>query len=152
MRCFGEIQPEQIRIKVCTAAAGCVSVILSEASVAKLLDPDSSRQGQSMSPSNLSFESRLIRRSHLNRYPASGSLGQIRPHQPRARHSFPIGHLLWIGYESIMYEALSLAVCGRAFDRAFLQKAALCKKAIMWRLRATSILIRWAANHKDAFQ
>jgi hypothetical protein len=63
-----------------------------------------------------------------------------------------LGHLLWIGCESIMYAALSLAVCGRAFDQAFLQKAALCRKAIMWRLRATSILVRPAANHKDVFQ
>ena len=51
-----------------------------------------------------------IRRNRLNQYPASGSLGQIRPHQPCARHSPPIGHLPSIPNADIMYEALDEAL------------------------------------------
>jgi len=39
-----------------------------------------------------------------------------------------------------MYEGLGQALPGKAFDQAFR------RKAIMWRLRATGIPVRWAAK------
>jgi hypothetical protein len=73
----------------------------------------------------LSFESRLIRRTDHNQYLLSTSLVHTHLHQSYTRHRVLTGHLPYISNAGTMYEALSQALLGKAFDQAFRRRAIL---------------------------